>query len=276
MRYNEILITSRHNPLICEVAALQKKRERDDSGRFLIDGAKLTFEYIRHIGAPAYLFICESYREKYENVLLTIEQEMSLSLFATLVSESAFAKLTDQKAPDGIIAVGEFSALDYAYIRESDSVDFGYERIIALSSLRDNGNVGTVIRTALALGYDRVLLSSDCADVLSPKTLRATMGAAFAMKIGVCEQLSVTLGSLCDNGRRVYCAELRENASPLQSVALSAEDIFVVGNEGHGIDPLVSNVSTGSVYIPISDRSESLNAAVAASLLMWHQHTNTF
>ena len=276
MRYNEIVITSRHNPVITETSALLKKRERDLSGRFLIDGAKLTYEYIRGVGAPVHLFVVESEKEKYHEALVALEEETGLSLCATLVSESAFMKLTEQKAPDGIIAVGESHRLSYDRVAFGGSLDCSGERVIALSSLRDTGNVGTVIRTALAFGFDRVLLSSDCADVLSPKTLRATMGAVFSVKIGVCEDLSEVLCSLKNAGRRVYSAELREHSVPLDSIELSEYDIFVVGNEGHGIDVSVSAVCSASVYIPISEHSESLNAAVAASVLMWHQRTMTF
>ena len=276
MRYNEIIIQSRQNPLICECAALQKKRERDEKGLFLIDGVKLTCEYIKYIGVPAHLFILESCRDKYHDHLCMLESECGITLDATLVSEGAFMKLTDQKAPDGIIAVGECSRLCVEYINEGQSFDFSCERIIALSSLRDTGNVGTVIRSALALGYDRIIMSSDCADIFNSKTLRATMGAAFSMRFAVCESLSYVVEHLILAGRCVYCAELRDNARPLDDIEISETDVFVVGNEGHGIDSSVSSVSTLSVYIPISDRSESLNAAIAASLLMWHQRTMTF
>ncbi|MBQ2863108.1 MAG: RNA methyltransferase, partial [Clostridia bacterium] len=236
----------------------------------------LSCEYIRYIGEPLYLFVLESCRDKYHEHLCALERECGLSLTATLVSEGAFMKLTDQKAPDGIIAVGECSKLCVELVSEGQSFDFSSERIIALSSLRDAGNVGTVIRSALALGYDRIIMSSDCADIFNPKTLRATMGAAFSMRFAVCESLSFVVERLVCAGRRVYCAEIRENARPLDEIEISESDVFVVGNEGHGIDTAVSSVSTSSVYIPISSRSESLNAAIAASLLMWHQRTKTF
>ena len=276
MRYNDIIIHSRQNPLLCECVSLQKKRERDEKGLFLIDGVKLSCEYIRYIGEPLYLFVLESCRDKYHEHLCALERECGLSLTATLVSEGAFMKLTDQKAPDGIIAVGECSRLCLDYINKEQSFDFSSERIIALSSLRDTGNVGTVIRSALALGYDRIIMSSDCADIFNPKTLRATMGAAFSMRFAVCESLACVVEHLILAGRCVYCAELRDNSCPLDEIDVLETDVFVVGNEGHGIDTTVSSVGSASVYIPISERSESLNAAIAASLLMWHQRTMSF
>ena len=276
MRYSEIIITSRQNPLICEVASLLKRRERDESGRFIMDGKKLCFEYIRYVGSPVYLFVNEKQRDKLADELSELEVECGITLNITLVSESAFMKMTEQKAPDGIIAIGERHLLPHEYIRVGDHFDFSGERVIAMSSLRDTGNVGTVIRTALAFGYDRVLLSGDCADIYSPKTLRATMGAAFSMKLTVCDSLPEVVARLVKGGRRVYSAELRENAISLDAITVSESDVFVVGNEGHGIEASVSESSSASVYIPISDRSESLNAAIAASVLMWHQSSRAF
>lgn len=276
MRYSETIITSRQNPLICEAASLLKRRDRDESGRFIIDGKKLCFEYIRYVGSPVHLFVNEKQKDKLAAELSTLECECGITLSVTLVGESAFMKMTEQKAPDGIIAVGEKSLLSHEYICVGDHFDFSGERIIAMSSLRDTGNVGTVIRTALALGYDRVLLSSDCADIYNPKTLRATMGAAFSMKLSVCESLSEVVSRLVKEGRRVYSAELRENAVSIDSISVVESDVFVVGNEGHGIEASVSEASSASVFIPISDRSESLNAAVCASVLMWHQRSCAF
>ena len=276
MRYNDIIITSRQNPLVCECALLQKKRERDRMGRFILDGAKLCYEYIRYVGAPVHLFVMDTHKDAYDATLSMLEHECSVDITVTLVGESAFMKMTEQKSPDGILLVGEISKISYEFIEAGSCFNFSDDRIIAMSSLRDTGNVGTVIRTALALGYDRVLMSSDCADIFSPKTLRATMGAAFNIKLSVCESLSEVVSALISSGRHVYSAELRENAVSLDSISIQDTDVFIVGNEGHGIELSVSEASSGSVYIPISERSESLNAAVAASVLMWHQRTVSF
>jgi TrmH family RNA methyltransferase len=99
------------------------------------------------------------------------------------------------------------------------------------------------------------------------------MGAVFRLKISIVEDTVFSVKELEASGRRVFAAELRDNARSLREVEVKESDVFVIGNEGHGIDTFLSQACTSSVYIPIDDRSESLNAAVAACVLMWEQST---
>lgn len=271
MKIREFAITSRSNPLVAETVKLQKKRERDESGRFLVDGRKLCYEYIRKCGKPHLMFVCCEQLDAILSELDEIERECGISLDIIPVAESVFSKLTMQNAPDGIILVGERSALP----RSTDApAEWAGEMLIMLDCLQDPGNVGTVIRTALALGYDRVVLGGECADIYNPKTLRASMGAVFSIRISVCDSLADVIGDLRSAGRRVYAAELREHAVSLDDTDIMRSDVFVIGNEGHGIADNVSGACDRSVYIPISEQSESLNAAVAATVLMWHQRNS--
>ncbi len=272
VKIKEPFITSRTNPLICEISSLLKKKERDESGRFLCDGKKLTFEYIKKCGVPAHIFVCEKGKDISLASISELEKSLGYELEITLVGESAFMKMTEQKAPDGIICVGEKSRLGHVLCDIVRAEDIEGERVFILSSLQDSGNVGTVLRSALAFGYDRVILSSDCADIYSPKTLRAAMGATFSLKISVCSDLESSVADICI-GRRVFAGELRENSVSLESLNINDSDIFIVGNEGHGISVGISEKCTGSVYIPISEHSESLNASIAATVFMWHQRT---
>ena len=268
MKVKEFVITSRSNPLVSETVKLQKKRDRDETGRFLVDGKKLCCEYIRKCGRPHLLFVSEEHIDDLLPELARIEREHDLSLEVTPVSESVLSKMTLQSAPDGIIVVGERKLLPDCSLA---SDKWAGERMIVLDSLQDPGNVGTVVRTALALGYDRVILTDKCADIYSPKTLRASMGAIFSLRISVVSDLSETVSELRSRGRRVLAAELRENALSLDDIDICDTDVFVIGNEGHGIDENVSSQCDMSVYIPISEQSESLNAAIAATVLMWQQ-----
>lgn len=270
MKIKEQVITSRANPLVLAVAGLEKKRERDKRGLFCCDGKKLCFEYIKNCGAPLHLFVNEKNSGTLLPELEMAERVCGVELEVTLTGDGAFSKMTEQKAPDGIICVGEKEKLAHERVSEFEG-NFDGERIIMLDSLRDTGNVGTVIRTALAFGFDRVVLSSDCADIYSAKTLRASMGAIFCMKITVTDSLCDAVHYFTEHGRRVFAAELRDNAVSLDDTDIRESDIFIIGNEGHGIEDEVSALCRKSVYIPISERSESLNAAVAASVIMWHQ-----
>ncbi len=255
-------------------AALLKKKERDRTGLFICDGKKLSFEYIKACGAPRVLFVCEKDRDLSFSAIRELEHSLGTELEVTLVGESAFLKMTEQKSPDGILCVGEKSRLNHVCCTKLKAADIEGERVIILSSLQDSGNVGTVLRAALAFGYDRVIISSDTADIYSPKTLRAAMGATFNIKVSVVEELVASIESIKDR-RRVFAGELREGAASLDSLEMKESDIFIIGNEGHGIASELSLACTKSVYIPISKKSESLNASVAASIFMWHQRTQS-
>lgn len=275
MKISDQIITSRSNPTIVSLSKLNMKKEREETGLFLCDGKKLCFEYIKKCGAAPYVFVNENNLDDLKEQLLLVEQECGQELSITLLGDGAFSKLTEQRSPDGIILVGESCRIGYEK-ELSGAQSYSGQRIMMLSSLRDTGNVGTVIRTALALGYDRIIMSCDCADILNPKTLRASMGAVFGMNMSLCSDLASAVEDFCSVGRRVFAAELRENALSIDQVSIKEEDIFIIGNEGHGIDGCVSSACSASVYIPISEKSESLNAATAASIIMWQQRTESF
>jgi TrmH family RNA methyltransferase len=146
------------------------------------------------------------------------------------------------------------------------------ERALSLYSLRDPGNLGAVIRSAVAFGVQHIVLSSDSADIYNPKTVRAAMGTMFGVRISVVSDFASFVRAAKECGRAVYAAELREGAKSVKDIDLSADDIFIIGNEGHGIPDEISAQCTGSVYIPISEGAESLNASVAAAVFMWEQN----
>ena len=186
-----------------------------------------------------------------------------------LLADAPFEKISTEKAPQGVIAAIKY--LDFfKRIDKINSKDVS-SRALFLSSVRDPGNLGAIIRSAAAFGTKTLLLSSDSADLYHPRVLRAAMGTLFRMHAFVLSDEGEAVRTLRASGRRFFAAELREHALPLSSHALRREDIFVIGNEGHGIDPMLSSLCDGSVYIPISEGVESLNASVAASILLWEQ-----
>ena len=143
----------------------------------------------------------------------------------------------------------------------------GPDCAIVLESVQDPGNVGTVIRTANALGVDAVILAGDCADPTSPRCVRATMGAAFRQSIVEADLpgLARLLGGW---DLPLYGAALAEGALDIRSAELSRAAV-AIGNEGHGLSPELLGLCTGRVIIPMAPGSESLNAAVAAAIVMW-------
>ena len=138
---------------------------------------------------------------------------------------------------------------------------------IVLENVQDPGNVGTVLRTASAFSVDAVVLVGDCADCLSPKTVRASMGAIFRQRVLTLSREELTAW-LKKQGLKLYGAALSERATDVRKVDIIRSAI-AVGSEGHGLSRELLELCDGEIIIPMDAHSESLNAAVAASVLMW-------
>ncbi len=274
MKFSDEVITSRNNPKVKWAATLSSKKGRDNEHAFIAEGEKLSFEAFDAHLPVTHVFICETKKNRYIEKLTKYESdEFYQNTEILFLSEGAFEKISTENAPQGIITVIKyldfFREIDIIY-KEEFFLD-ARERGIILSSVRDPGNLGSVIRSAAAFGVDHVILTSDCADLYNPKTVRSAMGSLFRVKVSRVRNMEECILHLTQNGRRVFSAELSESAQSISSVRLSPFDLVIIGNEGHGVDPALSAVSTGSVYIPISKKTESLNAAVAAAVFMWEQ-----
>lgn len=140
-------------------------------------------------------------------------------------------------------------------------------RVIILENVQDPGNVGTVIRTANAFGMDAVILTGDCADLYNPKTVRSTMGAIFRQSV-LRLSLSETRELLDKNCLRLYGAALHRDSVLLTDAELDGTAV-AIGSEGRGLSEALLDMCAGTVVIPMQPDSESLNAAVAASVIMW-------
>ena len=147
----------------------------------------------------------------------------------------------------------------------------GARRILALERVQDPGNVGTLIRSAAAFGFDAVLLDRGCASPFSPRTLRASMGAAARIPVVVTRDLPGELTALRQRGMTCLATALR-GAVPLDTVGreFAGGLCVVIGSEGQGLSDAAIDACGQAVKIPMTDRAESLNAAVAGSVLLWH------
>ena len=239
-----MLITSRSNPAIVATAALKEKKFRERERLFILEGFKLMSEAVRSGVELERVFATENAASKCTEIAPDTE--------IITVSESVYEKMSSEKSPQGVICVAKY-----------------IDKILLLSSLRDPGNLGTVIRSAAAFGCEEIILSSDCADIYNPKTVRAAMGTLFRQRISYVPSLTDTVGVMREAGYSVYSAVLDEGAVPLNKLTLGRSTAFVIGNEGHGIDPEVVTNSTGTVYIPMAEGVESLNASAAAAVIMW-------
>lgn len=258
-------ITSRNNDYIKETVRLSDRGYRESVGRFSFEGRKLFEEAVKEKIPLEAVFVKEG--------LLSEFAEKDYPFRVISVSDGVYEKISHEKSPEGIFCVSK--ALDKLHIlyiiykgRVSNSP------ILILDGIRDPGNLGTVLRTASAFGYGNVIMSEDCADIYNPKTVRASMGAVFRQPTVRVRELSLTVSALRESGFKIYSAALDKNAVSVKNIVTDASVAFIVGNEGNGIRREVIDASNGTVIIPMESGTESLNAAAAATVLLWEQYSS--
>lgn len=240
-------LTSRKNPLIRHLRQLgSEPAYRREQGEYVLDGVKLLREAMT-FGADI------------GTVLWAGEPKFSVAGAKEYTAPKDLVEYASplKNAPGPVFTV----AIPAQKLPET------VRRVIALENVQDPGNVGTVIRTANALGMDAVVLVGNCADVFGAKTARAAMGALFRQCVLTMAQ-EEAVAWLHSKGLRVYGAALSDRAVDVRRVSL-ADAAFVVGSEGQGLSEQMLALCDGEVIIPMKPDSESLNAGVAASILMW-------
>lgn len=262
-------IASRQNPTVMRYAALSDRKAREAERLFRFDGIKLFREAAACNIIPEAVLL----REDRADTLLPQIRACTPESRIILLSEGAFNKISEEKAPDGVITVVKYidKLHKIATINNITQLSREPSRIIALESVRDPGNLGTVIRSAAAFGVDTLVISADCADIYNPRTLRAAMGAIFTRRIFVASDFPAAIAALTSSGRRTLAATLVPGALPVDEISLGAYDCPVIGNEGHGLTAETVAACTLPVVLPFeaSPGVESLNAATAASVFMW-------
>ena len=253
------IISSRKNANVRFLRELlREKQTRDERGIFAVEGDHLCGELVR----AGFKITCAAYTEKAavkypETVAMLAEKADTVTVITDELSEY----ISDTKSPQGLFAAAE--------IQCCQAFGENANKIIVLDGVQDPGNVGTVIRTAEALGMDGAVLVNGCADIRSPKTLRASMGSAFRLPVITAD--AEALPKLL-SGFAVYGAMLDDTAERLGEVKFPEKTAVVIGSEGAGISPEIAELCVEKIYIPIKG-AESLNAAVAAALIMWEMQS---
>lgn len=239
---------------------LRDAAERNAAGLAVCEGAKLAHEAYEKKLTIEQLYCTQVALTEYKALLagpLTAARE------TFLISDAAAERLSQQRAPQGVTAVVRRPALcDIAEL-------FGLGRVLMLCSVQDPANVGAAMRSAAAFGFFGVVLAGECADAFSPKVLRAAMGAAFSLKLcREADELSA-IRAFNDAGFTTAAAYLSDSARPVSEYKNERKLLAVIGNEGRGLSEAAADLCRGRLIIPMHPGVESLNAAVAAGVIMW-------
>ena len=265
------IITSRQNPRIKDIRTLSDKKGRARTGLFRFDGIKL----FRDALGRADIFTVVLREPMSVAVSAEVQGGLSRGEISEdrllFVSESVFDTLTEESSPEGIITVAKRLDNLHVFLECSNLDVLSGKKLLLAESIRDPGNLGTVMRSCGALGIDTLILSDDCADLYNPKTVRSSMGALFRLPTVTVprENMPSLVSALRQRGRRVFAAALRENALRIGELALRDGDCFVIGNEGHGLSEEIIDACDSAAIIPMTEGSESLNAAAAAAICIW-------
>lgn len=256
------IITSNQNKLIKYAKSLQLKKYRDSNGEFLIEGIKLLKEAINCDVALSTVFYHNQASDNAEiQDIIDLCIEKGISIYE--LEEKPYLDISETKNSQGVIGIGEKKTYDIASLINQKSFN-----IVLLEEVQDPGNVGTIIRTADACGFDLIILSKGCADIYSGKTIRSTMGSLFHIPIISDISLEPLLENLNDLGVLTIAAAPHAGI-PCYDIKYEDKNAIIIGNESKGLTEAVMNMVNVKANIPMLGRAESLNAGIAAAIMMY-------
>ncbi|MBR5467973.1 MAG: RNA methyltransferase [Firmicutes bacterium] len=239
------------------IKALKTKKERDKEGLFVCEGLRFVEEITDDFKIKMYV-ASESFAQ--ENNLDIYEKRAEVYVF----TDKEFGEMSDTETPQGIMAICHKK--NYSLEEIVKKADGGF--YVAAEELNDPGNLGTIIRTADACGADAVILSKGSVDVYNGKVLRSTMGSVFHVPIITDVDIKETVMMLKSNGVKVYAAHLKGTKTPYK-FNLKTKTAYLIGNEAKGLKEETASLADEYIKIPMPGRAESLNASVAAAVLMY-------
>lgn len=250
-------INSKDNALIKTIKRLQtSSRQRKKENCFVIEGLRLLDDAADNNIVFSHLLYTEEFAKKNAESLRKFT-EISEKVF--VISEKLFASISDTLTPQGVLAV--------AKIKEKNIADIGvFGKYIALENLQDPSNVGAICRTAESLGLNGVFVSADSCDIYSPKVLRSSMGTVLRLPIYVLDNLPQQLK---ETNLTIYACVVHGDAEYVGNFSFNKGSVAVIGNEGNGLTDEMIKLSNKKITIKMNGRAESLNAAAAASIVMW-------
>lgn len=271
------MITSLTNGRIKHAIQLREKRSlRNQEGLFVAEGFKMfeeaPLQMIKEIYCREDIWqqMEESFDktpfDKFGQLFQKMQQCMQKGIFVEQVSQEVFRKLSDTQTPQGIFFIMEEMkySLPELLAKKSEKAPL----FLVLEDIQDPGNLGTMIRTAEGAGATAVLMSKGTVDIYNPKTIRATMGSLYRVPFMYIEHLPEAIALLKQSGVSVYAAHLKGEQN-YREISYQTGSAFLIGNEGNGLREETAALADHYIKIPMQGKLESLNAAVAAALLMY-------
>ena len=251
-------ITSKDNELIKHIRKLKDKKYRDESNEYVVEGVKLVEEAVKENAKIKQIIVCEDTTRTYEiptHIMLEIAKYECIS-----VSNKIFNIITQVTNPQGIMAIIEKNAQD-------TQIDYAQDIIVVLDDVQDPGNLGTILRTVDSIGLNQIIVSKGTADAFNSKVVRSTMGAIFRIKIIEVENLAQVIKEMRKHHFKLMVTSLQTKNS-IYDIDFNKK-IIVIGNEANGVSKEIQDMADEKAKIPMLGRTESLNASVAAGVVMY-------
>ena len=251
-------ITSKDNELIKHIRKLKDKKYRDESNEYVVEGVKLVEEAVKENAKIKQIIVCEDTTRTYEiptHIMLEIAKYECIS-----VSDKIFNIITQVTNPQGIMAIIEKNA-------QNAKIDYTQDIIVVLDDVQDPGNLGTILRTVDSIGLNQIIVSKGTTDAFNSKVVRSTMGAIFRIKIIEVENLAQAIKEMRKHHFKLMVTSLQTKNS-IYDIDFYKK-IIVIGNEANGVSKEIQDMADEKAKIPMLGRTESLNASVAAGVVMY-------
>ena len=252
------VITSKDNEVIKNIKKLKEKKYRDERKEFIVEGIKLIQEAMNENAKIKMIVVCEECLKDE-----TIEQKLLYQIAkynCIYVTPQVFSSVTDVKNPQGMLAVIEIENTE-------DIIKFNEDMIFILDGIQDPGNLGTILRTLDSAGFSQLIVSEDTVDAYNPKVVRSTMGAIFRVKVIESKDLIRTIRNIKKHRYETVVTSLSTDEN-IYDIDYNKK-IVVIGNESNGVSKEIMNIADIKAKIPMLGKTESLNAAVATSIIAY-------
>ena len=252
------MITSTSNARVKELVQLQKKSKvRNEQGVFLVEGVKMYQEIPQEQLVKVY--VSETFADKHKEEINRLKDRRKLEY----LSDHFFQYVSDTKTPQGILCVVRQSTYCLEDILEAEDA-----HLLVLDNLQDPGNLGTILRTAEGAGVTGIIISKESVDIYNPKVIRSTMGSIYRVPFVYVEDLKEAIAKVKAHGIFTYAAHL-DGKNSYDKEDYTKKTAFLIGNEGNGLRKEIADLADTWIRIPMQGQVESLNAAIATSVLMF-------